>query len=231
MPKGSSVSPFELALKAEDRIAAGVQREVYRHPLDKSKLVKVLRPNDEMPKRTNFNGRMDRIFPSTRLRQIRKEYQEYLRIMLQPNGDKRHLPMTHMFGFAMTNLGVGCVTEAVTEADGQLGRTVGSKASSGDLSTEDIALLNSAIERIYRLGIRASDMNPANFVIGHRWQGSVMGPHECVLVDGFGDIHAIPIRSWGRLFNRFGLDDSCKRLARNTGLKWSTDTKLFHPAR
>ena len=217
-----------LELKPDDQIATGVQRTVFLHPHDRTKLVKVLKDASAMPRRTNFNGVMDRLFPSTRLRQIRKEYQEYLRIMLaHPDADFR-APISHMFGFATTNLGLGCLTERVMEPDGHLGQTVGDKAKAGTLTDEDITLLNDTLSRIYAYGIRASDMNPKNFVIGHRDDGSGLGPRECVLVDGFGDIHAIPVRSLSNWTNQLGLDDSCARLAKNTELQWNAKTRQIH---
>lgn len=216
-----------LHLTEADRVADGVQRAVYLHPHDVTKLVKVLKRAEDMPRRSNFNGVMDRWFPSTRLRQIRKEYQEYLRVMLQHQELDFAPPIAHMFGFATTNLGLGCITERVMEPDGSLGQTVGAKARNGLLTDDDITVLNDAIRRIYRYDIRASDMNPNNFVIGHRDNGSGPGPRECVLVDGFGDIHAIPVRSMARWSNRMGLDDSCARLARNTKLRWNAGTRQF----
>ncbi len=209
-----------IILDPADMVASGVQRAVYLHPHDRTKLIKVLRGDADRPKRTNFNGVMDRLLPSTRLRQIRKEYQEYLRLMLNHKEASFHSPISHMFGFATTNLGLGCLTERVMEPDGTLGETVGQKAKSGTLTQDDLDLLNDAIKRIYANRIRASDMNAKNFVIGHRDNGAGLGPRECVLVDGFGDIHAIPVRSLGRWPNKIGLDDSCARLARNLKLKW-----------
>ena len=214
-----------LTLNPDDQVATGVQRAVFLHPHDTSKLIKVLKASSAMPHRTNFNGVMDRLFPSTRLRQIRKEYQEYLRVMLNHQGSDFQLPIAHMFGFTQTNLGLGCLTERVMEKDGSLGQTVGGKTKAGTLIDEDIALLNDCIGRIYALDIRASDMNPKNFVIGHRHDGSALGPRECVLVDGFGDIHAIPVRSLSNWTNHLGLNDSCARLARNTNLKWDAGTR------
>lgn len=216
-----------LTLYEADLVASGVQRAVYLHPYDRTKLVKVLKNASDMPARRNFNGVMDRLFPSTRLRQVRKEYQEYLRVMLAHQHPDYHSPISHMYGFATTNIGLGCVTERVMEPDGSLGQTVGAKAKAGTLTDDDIALLNDAVGRIYGYHIRASDMNPNNFVIGHRDNGGGMGPRECVLVDGFGDIHAIPVRSMARWSNRMGLDDSCKRLARNTKLHWNSATRQF----
>ncbi|MEL6683838.1 MAG: YrbL family protein [Pseudomonadota bacterium] len=214
-----------LHLNPDDQVATGVQRGVFLHPHDPTKLVKVLKDASAMPKRTNFNGVMDRLMPSTRLRQIRKEYQEYLRIMLQHHDRELHLPISHMYGFAPTNLGLGCLTERVMEPDGTLGQTVNAKVKSGTLTDNDLALLNDAISRIYGYHIRASDMNAKNFVIGHRHDGAALGPRECVLVDGFGDIHAIPVRSLSQWTNRLGLDDSCARLARKSKLKWNAATR------
>lgn len=214
-----------LTLLETDQVASGVQRAVYLHPHDKTKLVKVLKKPHDMPARSNFNGVMDRLFPSTRLRQIRKEYQEYLRVMLSHPDPEFDAPIVHMYGFATTNVGLGCITDRVMNADGSLGETIGAMAKSGTLTDADIDLLNDAIRRIYSYHIRASDMNPKNFVIGHRDNGSGMGPKECVLVDGFGDIHAIPVRSLAKWSNRIGLDDSCARLARNTQLQWDPKTR------
>lgn len=216
-----------LTLNKEDQIATGVQRAVYLHPHDSTKLVKVLKPAQDMPARRNFNGVMDRLFPSTRLRQVRKEYREYLRVMLQHPEPDFHAPFSHMFGFATTNIGLGCITERVSKPDGSLGATVGSLAKTGALTDDDIALLNDCISRIFRYNLRASDMNANNFVLGHRDDGSGPGPRECVLVDGFGDIHAIPVRSMAKWSNRMGLDDSCARLGRNTKLHWNGKTRQF----
>jgi hypothetical protein len=216
-----------MVLQSSDMVATGVQRAVYLHPLDPTKLIKVLRPAVTMPHRTNFNGIMDRLLPSTRLRQIRKEYAEYLRVMLNHPEPDFHTPIAHMFGFTQTSEGLGCITERVMEPGRQVGETLGAKAAAGTLTPAHIAMLNDTVHRIYANDIRASDMNPNNFVSGHRDNGTGPGPEECVLVDGFGDIHAIPVRSMARWSNRMGLDDSCKRLARNTGLYWNPKARQF----
>lgn len=214
-----------LVLHPDDQVASGVQRSVFLHPHDPTRVVKVLKRPEDMPARRNFNGRMDKLFPGTRLRQIRKEYQEYLRVMLAHQDPGFHLPITHMLGFVSTNLGLDCISERVMEEDGSLGETLGKKAKDGSLSDADIACLNDALSRIYRFNIRASDMNAKNFVIGHRDSNGTLGARECVLVDGFGDIHAVPMRSMSQWSNRIGLDDSCVRLARNTKLHWDAQKR------
>ncbi|MDX8346760.1 YrbL family protein [Cognatiyoonia sp. IB215446] len=216
-----------LNLSVSNLVASGVQRAVYLHPNDRTKLIKVLKPDGQMPNRWNFNGVMDRVMPSTRIRQIRKEYTEYLRVMLQhPEPDFR-APMSHMFGFVSTNVGLGCLTENVMGPDGSVGETLGQKMKRGTLTDSQLTLLNDTIDALFVHSVRASDLNPNNFVFGHRSYGNVLGPEECVLVDGFGDIHAIPVRSMGRWLNRIGLADSCKRLARNTKLLWDPKTRRF----
>lgn len=219
--------PNSLTLNKSDKVADGVQRAVYWHPHDSTKLVKVLKQFKTMPKRTNFNGWADRLFPSTRLRQIRKEYQEYLRVSLAHAEAGINAPISHMYGFAITNYGLGCMTERVTNADGSLGETLGAKARAETLTAQDIVLLNDCVGRIYDYNIRASDMNPNNFVFGRRSNDDALGDRECVLVDGFGDTHAIPVRSMARWSNRIGLNDSCRRLARNTSLTWHANRKEF----
>ena len=222
-----SSSSAILDLNPDDAIASGVQRAVFDHPSDSTKLIKVLKRAEQMPVRTNFNGVMDRLMPSTRIRQIRKEYQEYLRIMLLFADTRFHPPFAHMYGFATTNLGLGCITQKVMDPDGTLAKPLGKRVREATVTDGDINLLNDCIRRIYNYGVRASDLNAMNFAIGHRDDGSGLGPRECVLVDGFGDIHALPFRSLSRWSNEIGLNDSCTRLAKNTKLDWNAQTRQF----
>ena len=216
-----------LVLQGQTPIAKGGQRLVFVHPNDATKLIKVLRTDQRVRRGRAFGRVAEQLFPSSRIRQIRKEYQEYLRTMLANPDPHFRCPIAHMFGFVATDIGLGCLTEHVMEPDGTTGPTIGALAKSGDLGQAEVDLLNDTVARIYRHNIRASDMNASNFVVGHRFEGNDMGSRECVLVDGFGDIHAIPVRSMARWSNRLGLDDSCKRLARPTKLNWDVTTKKF----
>lgn len=217
----------KIQLSPEILVAFGRQREVYLHPYDHTKLIKVLKTVDQMPRKHGFRGKMDYHFPSTRVRNVRKEYVEYQRFMLSSAGADAPPPMSHMYGFAMTNRGVGYITERIVQPDGSLGETLASKVKSGTLTDAHMDLLNDTIARMHRHDVRASDTNSKNFVFGHRHFGNDLGPEECVLVDGFGDIHAIPVRSMGRWFNRLGLNDSLSRMARKNSLHWDKDRRMF----
>jgi len=131
-----------------------------------------------------------------------------------------------MYGFATTQRGLACLTDAVL-VDDALGPTLGQLVKRNALTESDLALFNDTITRLYRYDVRAGDMTPSNFTFGHRNLAGEPGGRECVLVDGFGDIHAIPIRSMSRWTNRLGMDDNCKRLAQRTGLRWMRDTRTF----
>ncbi|PUB15406.1 YrbL family protein [Yoonia sediminilitoris] len=216
-----------LFLDPDDFVASGVQRVIYYHPKDKTRLIKILKATDTMPMRRNFGGILEKLVPSTRLRLVSKEYTEYLRIMLSNPAPSFHLPIAHMYGFIQTTIGLGCLTERVMKPDGALGDTLLDKVRSDSLSDADLELLNDMIQRIYNHHIRASDFNPKNFVFGQRDNGTGLGPKECVMVDGFGDIHALPVRSMAKWSNRIGLDDGCKRISAKTGLAWDKHTKLF----
>jgi hypothetical protein len=216
-----------LTLKEKDCIASGTQRQVYMHPHDPTKLVKVLRDAPLTKGRAKLATRTERYFPSLRRRWARKEYQEYLRLMLGDWGKDLHPPIAHMYGFAVTNLGLGCLSDAVVAQDGTLGETLQDKVKTETLNATDLALFNDTIRRMYDYDVRAGDMTARNFVFGQRAYSGKPGPRECVLVDGFGDIHAIPMRSWGRFFNKYGLDDSCKRLAQRTDLRWNPTKRQF----
>lgn len=216
-----------IKLSDQQPIAAGRQRLVFLHPTDKTKLVKVLKSAEKLSKLRTFRSITDRLIPAARIRQIRKEYKEYQRVSANITTSGFACPLAHMFGFVTTDMGIGSLTERVVEVDGVLGKTIKNHLQSGTFTAQDVSYLNDTIKRIYANHVRASDLNAGNFVIGHRYVDGQLGPRECVLVDGFGDIHAIPIRSMSRTINRNSLDESCARLAQSTKLNLDTKTHQF----
>lgn len=218
--RGANDIPL-LLLSDQTPVAEGTQRWIYRHPQNDSLLVKVLKPRADTAGRAALATFTERNFPAIRTRWARKEYMEYLRLMLR-QAAPIHLPITHMYGFVQTDIGLGCLTEAVTE-----GPDLGAGLAN-TITGDDLALLNDTLARLYRYDIRAGDMTARNFVFGQRTTHGETGPRECVLVDGFGDIHAIPVRSLGRWTNAKGLDDSCARLARKTALRWDARQRQFY---
>ncbi len=207
-----------------DVLTAGGQRAIYQHPHDASKLIKVLHPDVVVKGRSRFASLTETWFPGLRNRAISKEYQEYLRIMLANPEPDFAPPFSHFYGFVTTNLGLGCLTEKICAADGGLGSTLRDLNKISALTQTHIDLLNKTISRIFQLNIRASDLNAGNLVFGHRDAGGTLAPLDCIVVDGLGDVHAIPVRSMARWSNKIALQRSFARLARkNAPLVWDND--------
>ncbi len=203
-------------------IASGAERHVYLHPSDDRKLLKVMRPQEDQGRRFTFRDITTNWLPSVRLRLIRKEYDEYLRVQLNHSASDLRLPITHMYGLEQTNLGLACVAERVAGTNNPVGETLRDKIRNKTFTEKHLNALNDLVTRFYRFGIRAGDIKPHNLVFGHRDAG-----YECVLVDGFGDIHAVPVRSLGRWANALGLNDSFKQVALRTGLIWDKGQRQF----
>jgi hypothetical protein len=212
-------------LSDSDFIASGGERDVYQHPSDPTKLLKVLRDIQNQRVRFTFRDISTKLFPDARLRLIRKEYDEYLRIRLRYPAPQMRLPITHLYGLAPTNRGLACVAERVCGATGGVGETMRTLIQEGRFTQKELVLFNVFVKQLFTLGIRAGDLKPHNLVFGYREAG-----YECVLVDGFGDVHALPVRSIGRWANAIGLHDSFKIVAKRTGLRWDRKKRSFQLA-
>ena len=211
-------------LSIEEKIAEGGERLVFAHPDDPTRLIKVIKPRhkDEFDRWT-FGHLTQRYIPSTRWRPIVKQYDEYQRLMLNRNYDPNFdLPISHLYGFVKTNLGLGCVTERVTDADGGNAPTLAQLVREKALDEEGLQELNTFIQRLYSVSVCASDVGSKNFVFGQRHIGTKGKKSKpCwVLIDGFGDRFAIQIRTISRFARSYGLDDAFKRKKPVSGLVW-----------
>jgi len=218
-----------IQLDPRNVIAEGAERHVYQHPHDPTRLIKLIKFRDPSTYKRTFGDWTRKTFPSVRDRLIYKEYAEYARVSLHHQTRTDPLPISHMYGFVQTNLGLGCVTEHITSQSGKTGETLKDKCAGGRFTSDDLDLLNTTIAQLYALGVRSGDSNPANFVFGHRHIGppDTVSAYSCVLVDGFGDFHAIPIRSLSHWTNTLGLDDCFVRMAPKAGLIWNKARRAF----
>ena len=211
-------------LEPSDKVDEGGERIVFVHPDNPKRLIKVIKPRhkDEFHRWT-FGHLTQRYFPSARWRPTIKQYHEYLRLMLQQDYDPAFkLPISHLYGFVKTNLGLGCITERVTDDAGTNAPTLAKLVSGGLLSQSDLNDFNAYVATLYEISVCVGDVGSANFVYGYRHigqAGDVSGP-EWVLIDGFGDRFAVPVRTISRTARRLGLDDAFKRKPPVAGLKW-----------
>ena len=218
-----------ITLNPAARLAEGVERQIFAHPDDPTLLVKVLktRPTASYTRLT-FGQITQRFFPTTRWRPIAKQMAEYARLQLTYQHDPTFVsPVSHLYGFVQTNLGLACLTERITDAAGQNAPTLKDSLASHTFTADDLAALNAFVADLYRIGVRAGDLNAGNFVYGFRHTHPADTP-QWVLVDGFGDFHAIPIRSASRWTNRLGLDDCFHRMKNDIPLTWDRRQRRFH---
>ena len=87
------------------------------------------------------------------------------------------------------------------------------------------ALLDQFADRMCRHGIVAGDMTAANIARGQRG-----GVDQCVLLDGFGDIHASPFRSASARLNRIAMIRSFHKMAGRIGLGFDEARLRFSAA-
>ena len=208
-------------------VAEGVERRIYVHPNDPTCLIKIPKvKSDDHYKRWTFGDLTKRFFPSTRTRSITKQHEEYQRLLREGQQSAASLPVSVFFGFTPTNLGRGEVFERVTNEAGENAPTRRGVHDQGDF---DINELNAFVAQLYSLAICVSDLNPANFVYGYRHEktGAKSAEKTWVLIDGYGDRFAIPIRTLNATTRRYSIDDAFKRSRKLPKLEWNAKERRF----
>lgn len=170
----------------------------------------------------NFRRLTLKIAPGTLHRPFHKEMSCYLRTRLR-GAETAELPISNLFGFCDSDIGPVMAVERVALPGEMLGATLRRIISEGQFDPEKLALLNQFTDRMFRYNVIAGDMTAANIVFGQR-----DGVAQFVLIDGFGDIHAIPIRSLSWRLNRIALVRSFQKLARRNGLHFDDNRLAFN---
>ncbi|WP_371038839.1 YrbL family protein [Rhodosalinus sp. FB01] len=204
--------------------AQGSERRVYLHPRDDDLVVKTIIPRDarNLSLRT-MRGLTTRLFSSVLTRSTIAEQKEQARTLSAAQANFGRPPFALHYGFVQTTQGWGALAQRVADPHGRLGPTLLQLSRTGDLTEEVVELLNDTARRMELYGVQASDMNAKNFVLGTRGDG-----REVVLVDGLGDVHALPLRRLSRRFNRASQDRAFRKCAARLGLEWDSAAWRFH---
>lgn len=200
---------------------------VYRDPRDGDNLIKVLKSKAEFGPLRGLKAAASYLRVDHQRREITKEIDEYVRVSLFDDAGSMHLPMANFLGFVPTDLGVGSVTEKVGDMNGNIGQSVPAVVHQRELTVEEISALSDFAQRLIALNVRASDLTAKNIVFGHRKNAGHLGPFEAVLVDGFGDIHAVPVRTWSEYLNLRSTHRRLSRIAKIARLNWDADAQVF----
>ncbi len=222
LPGGVHLPGGQVCLGDLAPVAMGQDRAVYLHPDYPDVLFKVLRnPTGRRMPRT-FRGITQRLFPSVRYRPIRKEYAAYLALLPKLGDTPGDIPITHLFGFCRTDLGAATLVERIGDAAHPVGQSLKSMRTGGTFDAALVPLLNDFADRLLRWQVRTTDMTMQNIVLGER-----AGLRQFVLVDGIGDVFAIPIRTWSKTAMRIGQGQSLAAIARKLGLGWDARAHRF----
>jgi hypothetical protein len=228
-------SPLQLAHLAP--VAKGQDRLVYDHPDHPALLFKApkslhaalgLRDGAKISLTSadfgNFRRLMLKLAPRTLWHPFFKESDCYLSARLSGTPAKA-LPIPNLYGFCDSDIGPVLAVERIALPGEALGKTLKSIAATGPLGPDLIALLDQFAARIFDQKIIAGDMTAANIVLGQRGDA-----RQFVLIDGFGDIHAIPFRTLSPRLNRRAMIRSFHKMAGRIGLRFVEDRLTFTPA-
>ncbi len=171
---------------------------------------------------TGFRGHSLRLFPSTRMRAVLKEFQCYILMQTRVGKVDGDLPIPRKFGFVETDLGSASIVERIHDGAGVIGPNLATMRETGAFGAEHIPLLNDFARRLLDWKVRTTDMNMLNVSFGVR-----AGRPQFVLVDGIGDNFAVPIRTWSERAMKWGHSKSFARIARHLGIGWNPVAHRF----
>ena len=198
--------PTVLQLATREPLAVGHLRYVFQHPGNRNELIKVMRA-DAVASRWNRKSRWAKRLPRTRhyigyLREL-KEY-----IAARARSTHGEPPIARMVGLIETDLGLGLVSEKVIGIDGGLAPTLAAVYERRGFTPELTGALDTFLADLLDSNVIVGDMHAWNIVFGSDSRG---GP-RLIMIDGFGEKHAIPISSMSRVVNRYRTNRLYKRM-------------------
>ena len=108
-------------------------------------------------------------------------------------------PIARMIGVVDTDLGLGLVSEKVVDAAGALAPTLAAVYEKRGFTPELEVALAVFLQGLLDGNVIVGDMHAWNIVLGSDSRG---GP-RLVMIDGFGEKHAIPLSSMSPAINRY----------------------------
>ena len=187
------ITPFPI--QGLEPIASGKFRLVYEHPENRDLLIKVIRP--EMIAKRWGSG-----MPWYKRRRRMKQYALFVReinefVATCADNGKAPSFAQKITGFIETDLGLGLITEAARDREGNLAPPMKKLLAERRFDDEARAALDRFIEALLESNIVVADMHSGNLVYAHN---ETEGNHF-VLIDGIGATTLIPTKVWSRRLN------------------------------
>lgn len=229
---------FSEVIKLSDigPVAKGTARKVFPLPGHSELLVKIISPQKPANRNpsSGLKKRLKKLLkqgirkfiysfhPSFKHRYTIREINCELRATLNLGPSIAQSPLARSLGVVQTDLGPGVVVERISGKDGELAVTLRDIIKAGSLTQEIIDDLNVLVRKLYDLQVVAHDIHAGNIVYGYR-----DGKNVFFLVDGYGEYNVIPVRSFLRKSNDYGLDKCFVIAARKGGLTWDQKKREF----
>lgn len=198
-------------LKDRAPVAAGNNSEVYRHPEDETTLVKVVKPEAIARANTRwdfFRGRRRRYF---HLKNFMRVLEEQIAVLAAEGRASPHLE--EVIGLVETDLGPGLMVRCETY-QGEIAPTLHKIMTDGGLKDHMRQPLEAFLAWLEASPIVANDTGVGNMVLSDRRDGEL----RVVMIDGYGETAAIPLKSWSRWLNRHDKRRKCDSLRRRLNL-------------
>jgi hypothetical protein len=193
-------------LSPDRAIARGSERSVFDWPERPALLIKV---THRQALRRDSRGRVkDPLWP--------REYNAWRAAQAYAARSGRPPPVADVIACLPAEGGSAHVVRKIVDAEGRMGPTLDRLAAEDRLGAAEIGMLNALVADLMAAGIVVHDARAANIVL----EAAPGRPARLVLVDGFGDRSAVPLRSWLPFLARRRLGRALRRTARETGLIW-----------
>lgn len=177
-------------------VASGNNSAVYRHPDEPSILVKVVRPEAVRRQKAHWGflrGRRRRFFHLKNFMRVLEEQVAYAAAEGHPS---QHLE--EVVGLVDTDIGPGLAVRCETFRN-DIAPTIGSLMKSRRLDRSILALLEEFFHWLERSPLVVNELGIDNLVLSDRQPGRL----RIVLIDGYGENAAIPLKSWSQSLNRY----------------------------
>jgi hypothetical protein len=182
-------------LRGRDPVAAGNHMSVYGHPDDATVLIKVVRLDvfgKSNPRWDFLRGRRRRFL---HLKNFMRVLEEQVAVLARDGKSSSHLE--EVIGLVDTDLGPGLMVRCETFR-GEMAPTLDKLYASGKLGEYILEPLEVFFSWLENSPVIASDLNTRNLVLSDRQDGKL----QIVMIDGYGENAAIPLKSWSRELNR-----------------------------
>ena len=212
----------DLMFTDDDLVGAGSKRKVYRNQKYDNFLFKKQRPLSELELKSDFKGFLLNRFPTLIDHMLKKEYRAYIHACVKRTSDFEEAPVSKLYGFAHSNIGVVQIVEKVSLDGKAVGPTLTALHQDGELTDARLALLNGLAQTLLAWNIPMHDLTGNNIVLGKRGE-----KEKFVCVDGIGDIHLIPVRTYFSRARRDALTHSLSKTGKHLGLSFDKKSCLF----